>query len=285
MDRLNSLRFQSFQNIFNIMQDYSDRLKIFEIKNEVDYEFNHLPNSVHVSPSLFNPSISVADVSKLTDATRLRRFCIIIACSSGLNTLAENFRKTFIRQKCREVYILNEIDEFFIRYPFLLINPKKKDYPNEIIPSFLYLGSEKQALDREIVENLKITHILNITKTAINKFQDIKYCKIEVLDTIDENISRYFKKAYDFIEKILHSNQLGFKNTVLVHCALGVSRSATIVIMFIMKTYRMSLEDSLSFVKSQRQKIDPNPGFMKQLEEFQLHGCNFFKTLDEINLR
>jgi protein-tyrosine phosphatase len=42
---------------------------------------------------------------------------------------------------------------------------------------------------------------------------------------------------------------------------MGVSRSASCVIMYIMKKFRVGYEDALEFVKSKRQIVEPNEGF------------------------
>lgn len=57
-------------------------------------------------------------------------------------------------------------------------------------------------------------------------------------------------------------------SVVLVHCKKGISRSASTVIAYAMKEYGWSLEKSLDYVKSQRNCITPNCGFMEQLETF-----------------
>lgn len=46
----------------------------------------------------------------------------------------------------------------------------------------------------------------------------------------------------------------------------GVSRSATLVIAYMMKRYRLSLKEAEQLVRSKRPFINPNPGFMKQLQ-------------------
>jgi protein-tyrosine phosphatase len=58
-------------------------------------------------------------------------------------------------------------------------------------------------------------------------------------------------------------------NRVLVHCAMGMSRSATAVIMFLMKLFHAKFEDIFDFVKNQRQATDPNEGFVEQLRKFE----------------
>ena len=66
-----------------------------------------------------------------------------------------------------------------------------------------------------------------------------------------------------------------FKTKCLVHCAMGMSRSATSVIMFIMRLFSMKLKDAFEFVKTQREKTDPNDGFMEQLRSFESKAFTF----------
>ena len=52
---------------------------------------------------------------------------------------------------------------------------------------------------------------------------------------------------------------------MLVHCYAGISRSATIVISYLMKEHGMSLQAATQLTRSKRWFINPNPGFVKQL--------------------
>jgi protein-tyrosine phosphatase len=54
-----------------------------------------------------------------------------------------------------------------------------------------------------------------------------------------------------------------------VHCAAGVSRSATIVIAYLIMKKNMTCEEALKFARSKRPIIDPNPGFISQLIKFE----------------
>nr|XP_033776235.1 protein phosphatase Slingshot homolog 3 isoform X2 [Geotrypetes seraphini] len=69
------------------------------------------------------------------------------------------------------------------------------------------------------------------------------------------------------LEELLRNGKLHSK--VLVHCKMGVSRSASTVIAYAMKQYGWTLEEALRYVKEKRPIVHPNPGFMKQLLIYQ----------------
>jgi protein-tyrosine phosphatase len=56
---------------------------------------------------------------------------------------------------------------------------------------------------------------------------------------------------------------------VYVHCAAGVSRSASVVIAFLMKEFKMKFQEAFDFVKERRPQIMPNSNFRSQLEIFE----------------
>ena len=53
-----------------------------------------------------------------------------------------------------------------------------------------------------------------------------------------------------------------------MHCFGGISRSATIVIAYMMKKEMMNLEEAFNYVKERRDIINPNDGFIKKLLDF-----------------
>jgi len=81
----------------------------------------------------------------------------------------------------------------------------------------------------------------------------------------------YFSKCIDFISKHRKSGN------VFVHCMAGISRSATIVIAYLMKMKKCSmihvilsnLIQALNKVKRRRNIVNPNKGFLQQMAEFE----------------
>jgi len=75
----------------------------------------------------------------------------------------------------------------------------------------------------------------------------------------------------EVLEHALKFMQDGLKNgKVLVHCMLGVSRAATLVVAFIMRELQMSTEEALAVV-GRRRRVFPNTSFLEQLRWFHEH--------------
>lgn len=283
-----------FQYVFNLLQTYHNQIKFFDIRNTDLFLSSHLNNALHIPIETFaNPAVNLEEICREKVLARLRRYCIIIAYSDDVEVQANDFKKLLLDLKCREIHMLPAIDQFLLRYAFLCSDfegAHVQDFPNEIIPNFLYLGSQEHAHNYNLMEVLAVTHVLNVTRTAANMFPGLHYCRVHVDDNETENISRYFHKAFNFIQTALEENIQGKKNVILVHCAKGVSRSATIVIMYLMRSVGLSLNETMKFLKRHRDIIEPNEGFIKALNEFEVNqhqfsrsytARNFNRTLDE----
>ena len=141
---------------------------------------------------------------------------------------------------------------------------KDDNKPIEINPH-LYLGSIGCASNLKQLQNFKITHIVCAASGVKNFFPDkFKYFNINILDSDKENIKQYFKESFDFIDKAIKNG-----GNVLVHCHAGVSRSSSILIAYIMKSQKMKLDKILELLKTKREKVSPNAGFLQQLKEYE----------------
>ncbi|KAI8896791.1 dual specificity phosphatase [Globomyces pollinis-pini] len=57
------------------------------------------------------------------------------------------------------------------------------------------------------------------------------------------------------------------KQPILIHCHQGVSRSAALVIGYLMKIYKMTCHDAYNLVKDRAPSISPNVSLIAQLVE------------------
>ena len=157
-------------------------------------------------------------------------------------------------------------------------------FPSRILPH-LYLGNLNHATNALMLKELGITHVVSIGESALIPPQDgnesptatgfgnvpthlkarlptnslwieQKMGNIEVLDLqgisddgIDP-IKGLFDRSNEFIED---ARLKGGK--VLVHCRVGVSRSSSLVIAYVMKHCEMDLQSAYLLVRSRRLNI------------------------------
>ncbi|XP_056285319.1 dual specificity phosphatase 29-like isoform X1 [Pseudoliparis swirei] len=156
---------------------------------------------------------------------------------------------------------------------------------NEVWPH-VYIGDEQTAKDKCNLKRLGITHILNAAEGTWNNVDtgagyygdmDVVYYGVVAEDITTFNLSQYFFSAARFIEETLSSPQsflwLGrhsiSRDTLLVHCVMGRSRSATLFLAFLMICEDMTVVDAIEHVKNRR-RIVPNWGFLRQLRELDM---------------
>lgn len=144
----------------------------------------------------------------------------------------------------------------------------------------LFLGGWGDAQSLVELERNNIRCILNLADDCDSvSFPGIDVRKFGMRDHSDENISSVFSACLTFIESALQTNK-----GILVHCRLGISRSATVVIAYLMThgdgstCQRMSYDRAFDYVKKLRPEINPNLGFTLALHELHIRlvedvGC------------
>jgi dual specificity MAP kinase phosphatase len=93
---------------------------------------------------------------------------------------------------------------------------------------------------------------------------EFKYFCFPLVDQGDCDIKQYFVDTFKIIDEALSNNQ-----NILVHCQAGISRSATIVIAYIIRKQKKTMDESLKFVQSKRSCVSPNLGFCGQLIRYE----------------
>ena len=139
---------------------------------------------------------------------------------------------------------------------------KKINDMDEIIPN-LYLGNLESAKNIQKLKELNIKKVLTIMNYGAPSYSpedNINHKIISIADMQTENIIKYFGECLNFIKG---------EEKILVHCMAGSSRSATVVIAYLMWKEKKSFHDELNFVNGKRFYIFPNPGFLSQLRTFE----------------
>eukprot|EP01116_Phalansterium_solitarium_P017334 TRINITY_DN4243_c0_g1_i1.p1 TRINITY_DN4243_c0_g1~~TRINITY_DN4243_c0_g1_i1.p1 ORF type:complete len:307 (+),score=40.86 TRINITY_DN4243_c0_g1_i1:243-1163(+) len=156
----------------------------------------------------------------------------------------------------------------------------------DLIRPGLFLSDFEAAEDKNVLKRCKVSHILNMCGGEPAFPEDFSYLILQnIVDCQSQDMLCHFAECFTFIREGL-SNGTG----VLVHCAAGISRSATIVTAYLMHAESLTVETALAAVKAARPCVCPNAGFMKQLLRFSELGCQlindpkYHRKLDLANL-
>ena len=133
--------------------------------------------------------------------------------------------------------------------------------PLSQITENLYLGNLYDAQNISYLLKIGIQKVLSlITDPQLLYYpKEIEHKLIKINDFPRENIIQYFGECLLFIED---------NRKILVHCVAGASRSATIVIAYLMWKNQLDYKESAKFVEQMRPCINPNYGFVRQLQIF-----------------
>lgn len=123
-------------------------------------------------------------------------------------------------------------------------------------------------VNEELLITFEITQIINLSQLTLNLNIDI--FNINISDEEDSKISLFFNKT----NKIITNTFIKGGKTLV--CCLGcISRSPTIVLAFMIRKRKISLENGLMFLRRlSKNKISPNEGFLEQLRSYENQQSN-----------
>ena len=127
----------------------------------------------------------------------------------------------------------------------------------------IYLGDSVAASDEDFLKEYNISTVVNCAADYTSIYKDIKFMELKLYDSDNQNLFPKFEIAYKFIKTNSKNN-----NNILIHCMLGMSRSSSLVIFYLMKERKWDFDTCYNFVKEKRPIIDPIYGFEKQLREY-----------------
>lgn len=153
----------------------------------------------------------------------------------------------------------------------------------EEIVDGLYLTARTSAQNPQILEFYKITHILTVALEIdlekICKHMGMTYKKVPADDYDTFPINAYFDEMGEFIDEALKS-----KGKIIVHCAIGASRSPTAIMAYLIKYRNMTTDEAFSLLRRKRPLVNPNEGFMEQLHDYEkkIHKKSLFPSEEEV---
>ena len=138
----------------------------------------------------------------------------------------------------------------------------------------VYIGAIDAARNEDWLKEAKITHILDCGSGNKKKFDHIQYLSfLEMKDSPDQDLEGYYEKSHTFIDEALQGKvksvdekKVSPPGRILIHCQCGISRSAAILISYLM-VKGSSYNQALILVNNKRNCAYPNSSFREQLQK------------------
>ena len=142
--------------------------------------------------------------------------------------------------------------------------------PTHIIDN-IYLGNAYNAAYYYELKKNNIKMIINVTQEISQYYPDyFKYHQYELYDNNHDNIKEYLDDAYKNIKSFQENND----GNILIHCFMGASRSASVVLYYLTKenineetNELFTLDEALIFLKSKRPIVNPANKLLEDLKE------------------
>ncbi|KAL6969370.1 Phosphoric monoester hydrolase [Sarracenia purpurea var. burkii] len=147
------------------------------------------------------------------------------------------------------------------------------------IADHIYLGSDAVAKNRQVLRENGITHVLNCVGFVCPEYfkDELVYMTLWLQDSPSEDITSILYDVFDYFEDVREKG-----GRVFAHCCQGVSRSASLVIAYLMWRERQSFENAFRYVKTARAVTNPNMGFACQLLLCQNRALDFLASPDSV---
>jgi hypothetical protein len=145
------------------------------------------------------------------------------------------------------------------------MNPSDRNGPHNMWEGLIFLSDGTVPRNIGLLESMHFETVIDLSGgQTYNIPKKCKYVRYEIDDTCSADIIPVVGEASEIIDGCVQNQQ-----RILVHCAMGASRSATVVIFWLMTRQHMSLRVALNHCKRKRHAVRPNNGFFLKLREFE----------------
>ena len=135
-----------------------------------------------------------------------------------------------------------------------------------------YVGDKISALSIDVIIQFKITHMINATGNQImNQWESIgiSYLTLNWSETPSQILFDSKDEIANRIVEFVDGSLLGKGEGLLAHSFKGQNRVCIVVLIYLMKKYKWSLNKSMQFLKSKKQDVDIPIYFFEQLKQFE----------------
>ncbi|CAF0856751.1 unnamed protein product [Adineta steineri] len=262
-------------------------LYIIDCRTKEKFDENHIITAIHWEDAL-DGTVYISLVERFSEIVLYDDHGIVFNTTTEMNRVSNRF----ITSGSKLCLVLSGgFPAFHALFPFLCTKTDVRSivdrekfltiYPSVVLDDQLYLGTGHQATNWKVVRDLKITHIINISFEHQCVFPDkITYLHLQLEDMEDVLLKDRFGATIQFMETAFENSS----NRILVHCNLGISRSTTVTLAYLMKTYNATLTEAYKFVRQRRPIVCPNLGFLRQLFEYEceLFGQQYSNLKDKL---
>ncbi|KAI0254635.1 hypothetical protein BJV78DRAFT_1274060 [Lactifluus subvellereus] len=133
---------------------------------------------------------------------------------------------------------------------------------DQVLPGF-WIGDLHSARDSDTLRANNIRSILTVMRGTFSIHDTFFQRQIPLDDVEEADILQHLIPSITFIQAELDKGW-----GVLVHCQAGTSRSATVAAAYIMYSQNLDAGPAIDLIRKVRSSINPNAGFMAQLEIF-----------------
>ena len=127
----------------------------------------------------------------------------------------------------------------------------------------IYLGNAYNASNYSYLMDNNIRCIVNATDEIENYFEyDNKFTYMKLNGVIDNSkgtIKSYFDDFIQFMTENKNSN-------ILIHCYMGSSRSATLIVLYLIYFKMYSLDDAIKFIENKCNRVNINTNYIEELK-------------------
>lgn len=140
-------------------------------------------------------------------------------------------------------------------------SPAAETYLIEVLPQ-LYIADYNTVKSADLLIERDISVVVNlISHKCFNLHIDkFTYESYELADTACENLLKVVENVVLRIDAHLKAGK-----RVVVHCWKGISRAPATIIAYLMLINCMPFEAAFDLVRSKSPRVDPNAGFLMQL--------------------